>query len=224
MPQLQYACVICFCQTRSSVSSWSRVRLGLGQVCLCFSLFFVTCDAVVPLCLSVNVRRTPGPCVLPEKELRKYVFQQYIVTPMLENTAGPLFRENKYGSVITVSTRSQSRKFHGSCSLKSGAETVLDGETCFSPRDEKRVLKLSGKWFHSGKPLTSGTFEMYWDFTTRTMQGVRSEGNITTKWLWTGLDGALDWVSQIFHTDSVPMPKMLPDNFCLRSVCTSHLL
>jgi len=79
--------------------------------------------------------------------------------------------------------------------------------------DEKRVLKLSGKWFHSGKPLTSGTFEMYWDFTTRKMQGVRSEGNITTKWLWTGLDGALDWVSQIFHTDSVPMPKMLPDNF-----------
>merc|ERR1712107_779798 len=45
------------------------------------------------------------------------------------------------------------------------------------------------------------------------MQGVRSEGNISTKWLWIGLGGALDWVSQIFHTDSVPMPKLLPDNF-----------
>ena len=91
-------------------------------------------------------------------------------------------------------------------------ETVLDGETCFSPRDEKRVLTLCDRWFHSVKPLTNGTFEMYWDFTTKTMQGVRSEGNISTKWLWTNFDGALDWVSQIFHTERVPMPKLFPDN------------
>ena len=136
-----------------------------------------------------------------------------MVTPMLENMADPLFRENIYGLVTTVSTRTQSRKFHRSCCRKIGAETVLDGETCFSPRDEKRVPTLCDRWFHSDKPLTNGTFEMYWDFTTKTMQGVRSEGNISTKWLWTDLDGALDWVSQIFHTERVPMPKLLPDNF-----------
>ena len=81
--------------------------------------------------------------------------------------------------------------------------------------DEKRVLTLCDRWFHSDKPLTNGTFEMYWDFTTKTIQGVRSEGNFSTKWLWTDLDGALDWVSQIFHTERVPMPKLLPDNFDL---------
>ena len=86
-------------------------------------------------------------------------------------------------------------------------------ETCFSLRDEKRVLTLCGRWFHSDKPLTNGTFEMYWDFTTKPMQGVRSEGNISTKWLWTGLDGALDWVSQIFHTLAIgydPCPYRAP--------------
>ena len=132
---------------------------------------------------------------------------------MLEKKAGPLFRENIYGLVITVSTRTQSRKFHGSCSRNIGAETVLDGETCFSLRDEKRVLMLCGRWFHSDKHLTNGTFEMYWEFTTKRMQGVRSEVNISTKCLWTGLDGALDWVSQIFHTLAigyVPYPYRAP--------------
>jgi hypothetical protein len=153
-----------------------------------------------------------------------FVFQQHMVTPMLETTADPLFRENINGSVITVSSHSQSGKFHGSYPVKTGAETDLYGETCFSLRDKKRVLKLSGKWFHSGKQLSNGTFEINWDFTTRTMQGVRSEGNMSTKWLWNGLDGALGWVNQIFHTERVSDAEGASSQFRHRFVCTAHLL
>jgi hypothetical protein len=122
-----------------------------------------------------------------------------------------LFLESAYGSAILLTACEQRRHFHGTYSPKGGTEAYLTGEIGIAVKDNKCVLQIVGKWSHACGPLSEGTFEMRWDSISRSMHGFWSEGNSVTRWSWTGQNGHLHWVSQVFHAEGVPMPKLLPE-------------
>lgn len=122
----------------------------------------------------------------------------------------PLFLESAYGSAIMLTVCGQRRHLHGTYCPKGGTEAFLSGEIAILEQDGC-VLQIAGKWSHACGPLSNGTFEMRWDHISRTMRGFWSEGNTVTKWLWTGQKGHIQWVSQIFQMEGVPMPKLLPE-------------